>query len=1714
MPKYGTHTTQLKKYTLQPPARQLPLSKSMPQLGYPGMFPQRPTQDEDILTESNVRNGFIDRPTVPNEHTCAHDIVYGKLQDDPRLLNELGVFMVDVLNRKRKAARITGNLPFKPPTRSTLVDPKREHWMQELANAVVPLRKLARNAPHGFKGEKLLDALAARQVPFLRATWYIKIVGLSEMAQRNASNATLNTSQSQNWTQTVMAQLKKQLGELSQQPSTSGNSRGYKMHPGTPNHSDPAQKPWATPESRARFEQRWSYSTRLARWQYCEGLLDQRTFLRTSLEMFASSTSFETVWLVLTGVIQDYVDEYRRNRTLMKILIEHLIKAYSALLQHEAQAKGDGAVWPYHGLQLDIEQLLRSLFLSTPDMFVVPKLYHQYRTLFDKVLGGKLDTKAENCIPDLCHVLRNYWSLVKARNEVFCGTLEENRLQSESGKQIPQPTKSIEENPGQDIADEQHIVHILDSIGRYVDNGSGLLIRENHWMDARGQTASSAAKSIFGSGEVEQSAVVRAVEIMCRWATSEFRHGDWRAFLIYSILLNWRDQDKGQDRKTILQDALIHFLDSEILLEEDTEEYNVDIDQGKLRNTPVTFLFDTLIRLHLFSYQRYLLRLIARGDLEPGRRTKRRMIQCLQYLESFPMLIPAPAYLVNQRRVALYGAGSDPESQGENEVLARLKRLAKQAITGCFNDEECLFGQDAKDMTQPDANDTFASFELALSDKIEEDLKSLMSTTTRYTIIRFTHEWLLEEVKRFVVKSVPIGEDNWRVMTSPGSCLLNARQYVTIIKILDYAKDYLSIIEVTLWVLEKTNERALYPFIVDTLQRYASVWRLVHGGDRIASAVWKKLQILQTRDARERCLIMFMVQLVQEGFPITEEMRIQLQQDLQIKQKIRGRYHSSIPVVTELTQFANNPTLSAVETVAGSLCSRFQGTPGWIGSLLDIAVDILRQTAKEKNIPASNGQGFMSQAYFEFHRTVSGFAQLLKEIADQITISGQLDDIIIQWLSQQCNPSSSNKTPMLEDIYLQYSWIPLFVTSLVVSGLTNIDSMIRGFALPWFKQIGQAVQQQCESEWTEATDETENRLQQACKNLVVMIRLLVVQEQCGISDNSWDPSQLPWVLRNEEIFRLQVQRKSQLASSLSSIEPMFSLMESLVLIATNLPLSSSLLQELVMLRADLLQIDWFRQGCIRDLNGVYQRFSIHETESVTEKKIKKKMLCIVDELLGADLCDDRRAIVKEEPDFIGKLHRVFSNITQWNEEQCRVQVNLLLDNILLSDDDGTEINSPQILGDDVVMTSPSPSLSGTQHNKYLEKFVKFFFDVVLSNDKDAKAQRRAAFLRNLVHELREPIVLELLRYGVQLLHGNAHSPFPENVLLPDSLSDSSHHSQAYLSIMQHLMAEDVWTNDKKIELVKLLHKQIKRFRSAKTVFKVMQGARASFADATRALQLSKNNVDMAIALLVSEGLPDNDVDEPKVMLHDLRTRLRLVVPFVSLIWEHPKEEECDILEWIRVLVPLLGNPLIHGNSGEERLFEFVLDLVSLLIDEVPKDLRKTSLSHLSAMHSELLSVPPMFHSRVKRILPFSTHNVYLNNTRLSSAILGLSSTGEPQQQQQHLEACMEQSKPWEWLEDYFIEKQPENDVAINLSFFNARKTKRMDGTYVRWFKFGFEAGIGNDQFARVCSLGKRRQQKSVDTTDDSNFVYIVDDEDIRQSPAKKRQVDVEEGEIL
>lgn len=83
--------------------------------------------------------------------------------------------------RQRFYSRLTTAPTFKPPPRVTLPDTRREAWLRDLANPLVPLRRLSRTIPHGLKGPVLLDQCAAKSIPTSRALWFARCVGANEL---------------------------------------------------------------------------------------------------------------------------------------------------------------------------------------------------------------------------------------------------------------------------------------------------------------------------------------------------------------------------------------------------------------------------------------------------------------------------------------------------------------------------------------------------------------------------------------------------------------------------------------------------------------------------------------------------------------------------------------------------------------------------------------------------------------------------------------------------------------------------------------------------------------------------------------------------------------------------------------------------------------------------------------------------------------------------------------------------------------------------------------------------------------------------------------------------------------------------------------------------------------------------------------------------------------------------------------------------------------------------------------------------------------------------------------------------------------------------------------------------------------------------------------------------------------------------------------------
>ncbi|CAG8479099.1 11960_t:CDS:10, partial [Acaulospora colombiana] len=321
-------------------------------------------QDEESMTEEHVKHGFFDKPFVSNEYVSAHDILVEKIKD-PECLQNLSEFMTDIMKRKQEIEMNTlqGLVFF-----IWVAPDERDKWLKQLAGNV-PLRELVKNVPKGVEGTNLLELVTLHRVPLARATWFTKIVGINLTHNDIYRNSTEHTK---NWTQTFCTFIQLQ-------------SKDY----------DP---------------EKWRYSISLAKWQFDEGLFDQR-LLRGMLDNLDQADPLHTaIWLLL---VQQFLAEFQRSRTLMRLLIEIILKKLQDIYQQSLASKLEIVVKM-------LKNMLHTLFLATPDMFVFPTCWNTYKDLLRRVLVEDSPTRFDT-IPskNLKRQRERYYELIRARNEVF-----------------------------------------------------------------------------------------------------------------------------------------------------------------------------------------------------------------------------------------------------------------------------------------------------------------------------------------------------------------------------------------------------------------------------------------------------------------------------------------------------------------------------------------------------------------------------------------------------------------------------------------------------------------------------------------------------------------------------------------------------------------------------------------------------------------------------------------------------------------------------------------------------------------------------------------------------------------------------------------------------------------------------------------------------------------------------------------------------------------------------------------------------------------------------------------------------------------------------------------------------------------------------------------------------------------------------------------------
>ncbi|KAF9586656.1 RNA polymerase II mediator complex subunit [Lunasporangiospora selenospora] len=1704
----------LRRYVLLPPPKKKKLHKNS-DLGYPGVFPQKSGQDEDQMTPNNVKTGYIDKGIIQNETVSAQGILADGLRD-PKKLQDLGTFMVEVLKKRQESSKITSPSTFRPPSRATLNDQKKEQWMSDLAGTT-PLRRLSKSVPHGFKGEKLLEALAQRQVPMLRATWYIKIIALSEMQAQRSRPAVPQHSYSNEWTITVNTFLKKQLMEINPNPATKPAVSALNSASGTQNI-----KPWASDEAKEKWETKWRYSILLTKWQYNEGLLDHRQFLRSTVEQL-TTFSFEQVALLLS-LISIFLPEYARSRLLMRLLIDGLLITLQAVQNCLTQNK---AAFRYSYLELELKRMLQYL--------------------------DKMDYTAD---------------LEQLSMDFFEGDDQETMPTPLSAS--PNPNDASPTGPS------------------YQHNGSNWRLQ---------------------------------VVNLCKWGITNSRNGRHRVYLVGTLLSHWKDGPLSAhlspgEKSKALQSALMDFLDEYA----GTNHYdsqrssNMRYHLHKSEDTrdAIVRLFGNLIYDRLFSYQQYLQRLIARGDLHPNNLGQGSTIR--ELLQAFPLRRDALPYQLNQRRVILFGVNSEDEDKAciDNIVCQTKTKLPY------------MFSPEATGMTAP-VKDTLQE-ENNLSALLPLQMIDYISTASRYCQLKAT-QWLLDSVYSFVVKDVQIGEDNWRVMTSPGSSLLNGRQFATIVCIMEIAFDFHSLYEVSHYQLQGKN------ILLKPLPRYIAF----------------------------------------EAPNVPVDIRQQMEIVLETRKTVVASDAAMPAQIPELQLILKDSSSLSVSSLASTLYYKYGGHSHWPLHLFDGCIDALQKydvllRTNEREVKAANptlaslpvgGIPGSMDPIQELSRTARIFSALLVDMAER-TGTGCANDVVHSWLrlhesdwiSSELAKSGLPPALLAEEADEfqegQHFWFMVFMVQLVVQGFCTIETLVQDLCGSIVDRVARSIQpsfydsglldQYHHDEPLSSMTKPDKANLRLCLTMLELLRVLLIDEpspymmaSVSHSISTGHHRLLDVQLTTSEYHALQTQRFSRLQSE-DQVLKQFQICRDLSWIEACLPLNHPVLHAIYEYRKDwALSADWLREKCHADVDGAYKMFlqtmqqnqqlinpsleggMINSNSKETRALAYKKHIEIVDRkmmetflMLVAEVPESPTMMDSYghplTPDIIHQraLRSIFSRVDSWIFDRCKVEFWLLLDNVMLerrgrdkhelevgsagtdmkmdasasststmsSTASGSMRSDGLMMMDGISMTSPhcgstltrlpdnpmgmedglgegsrdpsglgadvSHGLNDRGNDDSMQKLIHVFFqEFVLVEDIDKE------LLGRMLIGMRRDVIEEFIRYGYNLLAGSPSAEFPYNIMIVQRRVCSSDYTKIVANfhyVMETLLKEGqpaaalvlaseetasqtqpVMTAtatpsamtpslstsqsgastlnngsngiqalashglnpaqlENRIKFAKSLLWQLKSFEDRVQYFDVMHSIGVSFEDAERIVQENMSgNKDMEDLLLnasvrgplaanpgnglggigdVLSSAPNSilmgadhemsylerqgtlpptsgtSTTQHPINLVDLRTslclRLRLLVPLLPVVLQHPSSTACDLTSLVIRLTNLLVSSIIHGHGSEERLFEFCLDMVSCLMDEVlllsgggadSKAMRNDILNQLRAGLPQMtMSIPTVFASRIFRILPFQQHNVYFTNLRVMehSAV----STGDSGSGSKGLLTHKEiQPRPWDWLED-------------------------------------------------------------------------------------------------
>ncbi|KAF5370753.1 hypothetical protein D9758_002110 [Tetrapyrgos nigripes] len=925
------------------PPNWLPLSHKHADIGYPGFFPPRPGQDEDVLSEYNVKNGYQLPSAISAETYSSQSSISENLRSSATL-SKLEELMNEVFSRRAKQIPPIPASTFRIPPRITQNDAKRQAWFDDLANPDVPLHKLGKNVPHGAKGADLLDLLHFKDVSIPRAVWFLRVFGANETAGLRNKPSYNPTQYSTEWTNVVTVHLRKQLQDIALPSAPRAGVNIKQTFKGV----------LADSEARGKWVSRFSYCLRLLRAFYSEGLINRRAFFVWIVNQMHSCNLAQAGFL--TRLADEYFDGMSGSRPLTHSFAEASLNKLSEI--HTTTAREY-----LYDTEALLKILLQRICIALPDVFVSPRLWMTYSELLtDVIVHHSTDPNEEDNAQLVSQVLWRNFADIKKRNETMLF------------RNLP---SLVSVRLGSAVSD----VELLNSISSETDvvNLPFFPVSVENW-----------------------SGIPEKLDSLLTWSVTPVQFGDHRPYVAVTLIRDWRARagDRANRRDItppdeFLQDQLFDWLDSS----------SVAAEPDNIR--AVAMLYGKLVKHELFSPAKYIQRLIARG--EPGLSfTQEKGSRHRNFLRWIP-LHDSPLALINQRKVTLYGFQPEtPEDLNERNIRKEIRTVLPELFGG-----ECP-----------------TTFPSAAS--LQDNCKLLLQAS-RYEQTRIFKTWLMK-VFRKVISSKSSDATHFSLL----------RPYCVVTELMALTKCFVSMLELTIYILGQCSSVDLLSVIIDTFRRYAVIWASMNSIGEIVCALNESRR---QWEIKSRPLLALLVEF-DHGRYLSESAREEILADIHaytLALQPSTTHMDLVPdVLPEILMLADNPNTDAPSILANGFWIKYRTSANWAWKVWDNTVASLRQ------IP------FMTADVVGRRVQALRYGTFLWNV-DQHLPSG-LDEQVLRWF---LGPGKNEVAVLTAEVWDIFSVVLLY---LVVHGALKTTTVLSGLVYPaWILAASVFEDQQVQS---------------------------------------------------------------------------------------------------------------------------------------------------------------------------------------------------------------------------------------------------------------------------------------------------------------------------------------------------------------------------------------------------------------------------------------------------------------------------------------------------------------------------------------------------------------------------------------------------------------------------------------------------------------------------